>query len=62
MLTFGTLFGELEFGATGYVRTVIAHITMIMPFIITIMYPRSAKFQKSMIEASKDLGFGPVRT
>lgn len=61
-LTFGILFGQLQFGQSGYVRTVIAHVTMILPFIITVMYPRSTKFQASLMEASKDLGFGPIRT
>lgn len=61
-LTFGLLFGSLQFGQSGYMRVFIAHIVMIVPFGITIMYPRSEKFNKTLFEASKDLGYGPVRT
>lgn len=61
-LTFTLLFGTLKFGETGYMRILIAHVVMIVPFGITIMYPRSEKFNKTLFEASKDLGYGPYRT
>ena len=61
-LLFTAMFGTLKFGDEGIERAIIGHITMILPFGITIMYPRSEKFQASQFEASKDLGYGPVRT
>lgn len=61
-LIFGVMFGSLTFETDGMWRAIIAHVTMILPFGIVLSYPRSAKFKLSLIEASKDLGFGPLKT
>lgn len=57
-----TIFGIQSMTKFGYVRVVLAQTTMILPFGITIMYPKSEKFNMSLMEASKDLGYGPVST
>jgi len=62
MLAFGSMFGLLQRDDPGVERAIIAQVVMIIPFGITIMYPKSEKFSISMIEASKDLGYGPIRT
>ena len=61
-LIFGVIFGSLTITSDGMWRAVLAHVTMILPFGILLAYPRSSKFKLSMIEASKDLGYGPVRS
>lgn len=61
-LTFGILFGSLTYTDVGMYRAIVAQIVVILPFAITLMYPKSEKFSKSLIEASKDLGFGPFKT
>lgn len=59
---FGAMFGVMSREDTGYIRLVIAQATMILPFGITLMNPRSEKFKITLLEASKDLGYGPIRT
>lgn len=61
-LIFGVIFGSLSMTSDGFWRAVISHVTMILPFGILIAYPRSNKFNASMLEASKDLGYGPVKS
>lgn len=61
-LAFTLMFGILQRGDNGAERVIIGQATMILPFGITIMYPRSEKFRISIMEASKDLGYGPIRT
>lgn len=65
-LAFGTLFGTINVknasGIANYARLIASHVAMILPFAITLMLPRSDKFKLSLIEASKDLGYGPVKT
>lgn len=61
-IAFGTMFGALQKGDSGYERLIISQVTMIIPFAIVIMYPRSEKFKASLFEASKDLGYGPIKT
>lgn len=62
MIAFGAMFGILQRGQTGLGRVIVAQSVMIMPFGIAIMYPRSEKFAVSIMEASKDLGYGPIAT
>lgn len=57
-MIFGAMFGSLSLTSDGMWRAIIAHVTMILPFGILIAYPRSMKFQASLMEASKDLGYG----
>lgn len=59
---FGAMFGVMSREDTGYTRLVIAQSTMILPFGITLMNPRSEKFRITLMEASKDLGYGPIKT
>lgn len=61
-MMFLTLFGVQNFDKLSYVKVVLAQTTMILPFGITVMLPKSEKFNMSMMEASKDLGFGPIST
>lgn len=61
-LLFSVMFGTLTIQEDGMWRAIIAHVTMILPFGILLAYPRSSKFKSSMIEASKDLGYGPIRS
>lgn len=61
-LTFTFLFGRLHFTDEGVERAIIGHIVMIIPYGIAIMYPKSETFLASIFEASKDLGYGPIRT
>lgn len=61
-LAFGVMFGTMSRNDTGYFRLLFAHVTMILPFGITLMYPRSEKFKLTLFEASKDLGYGPIKT
>lgn len=61
-LVMGIMFGTLTVENDGMWRAIISHTIMILPFGIMIMYPRSAKFHRSMLEASMDLGYGPVRS
>ena len=61
-ILFGAMFGVIQIGSTGYLRALVSHVTMILPFGITVMYPRSEKFKKSMLEASYDLGYRKFNT
>lgn len=62
-IAFGVMFGALKGPEnTGYFRLIFAQVAMILPYGITIMYPRSEKFKVSLLEASKDLGYGPLKT
>lgn len=61
-LVMGIMFGTLTVDSDGMWRAIISHTIMILPFGIMIMYPRSSKFQLSLLEASKDLGYGPIRS
>lgn len=65
-VAFGALFGIINVkeasGMANYIRLIASHVAMILPFAITLMLPRSDKFKLSLIEASKDLGYGPVKT
>lgn len=61
-LFFGFAFGSLSAGSEGLMRTVLGHTVMTLPFGILIMYPKSEKFNKSLFEASCDLGYSKVKT
>ena len=61
-ILFGAMFGVIQIGSTGYLRALVSHVTMILPFGITVMYPKSEKFSKSMLEASYDLGYRKFNT
>ena len=61
-LFFGAAFGSLSSGSEGLFRTVIGHTVMTLPYGILVMYPKSEKFNKSLFEASWDLGYSKIRT
>lgn len=61
-ITFGLIFGTIGLTESGMWRAIVSHIVVILPYGIITMYPRSAKFDKSLLEASQDLGYGPIRT
>ncbi len=61
-LFFSMSFGILSSESEGFFRAVIGHVVMILPYGILIMYPKSEKFNKSMFEASYDLGYPKVLT
>ncbi len=61
-LFFSLAFGVLSSESEGFFRAVIGHVVMILPYGILIMYPKSEKFNKSIFEASYDLGYSKIRT
>ncbi len=61
-LFFSISFGVLSSDSEGFFRAVIGHVVMILPYGILIMYPKSEKFNKSIFEASYDLGYPKVKT
>lgn len=61
-LFFTMSFGVLSSESEGFFRAVIGHVVMILPYGILIMYPRSEKFNKSILEASYDLGYSKIKT
>ncbi|WP_127942583.1 ABC transporter permease subunit [Mycoplasma sp. ATU-Cv-703] len=61
-VTFSFLFGTLGISEGGMLRAIVSHIVVILPYGLIVMYPRSVKFDKSLLEASYDLGYGPIRT
>ncbi|WP_406617683.1 ABC transporter permease [Mycoplasmopsis lipophila] len=61
-LIFGLFFGTLSFAREGIIRAIIAHSIMALPYGITLMYPRSSKFNISLLEASQDLGYSKIRS
>jgi ABC-type spermidine/putrescine transport system permease subunit II len=42
--------------------TLIAHVTYTLPFVFLVVFPRLHKFDRSLEEASMDLGAGPIVT
>ncbi len=61
-ITFSIIFGTIGLTESGMWRAIVGHIVVILPYGIITMYPRSSKFDKSLLEASQDLGYGPIRT
>lgn len=56
------IFGSLLSTEEGIWRAIVSHIVMTIPYGILLMYPKSEKISLALIEASKDLGYGPIRT
>lgn len=61
-LFLGATFGSLSSGSEGLMRAVLGHTVMTLPYGILIMYPKSEKFNKSLFEASWDLGYSKIKT
>lgn len=59
---FGAVFGSLASGSEGLMRAVLGHTVMTLPYGILIMYPKSEKFNRSLFEASWDLGYSRTKT
>ncbi|AWX42499.1 spermidine/putrescine ABC transporter membrane protein [Metamycoplasma cloacale] len=55
-------FGTLKATNEGFIRAVIAHTVMCLPYGILIMLPKSDKFSKNIFEASQDLGYSKFKT
>lgn len=62
VLVFGMLFGTLANTSEGIIRGIVGHTVMALPYGITLMYPRSEKFNRSLFEASQDLGYSKFRS
>ncbi|MGY5139575.1 ABC transporter permease [Mycoplasmopsis gallinarum] len=62
VLVFSILFGALANTKEGMVRGIVGHTVMALPYGITLMYPRSEKFNASLFEASQDLGYSKLRS
>ncbi|WP_027120895.1 ABC transporter permease [Mycoplasmopsis lipofaciens] len=62
VLVFGILFGTLANSNEGMLRGIVGHTIMALPYGITLMYPRSEKFNSSLFEASQDLGYSKVKS
>lgn len=60
-LLFAALFGTLVNTQEGLLRGIVGHTVMALPYGITLMFPRSEKFQLSQLEAAQDLGYNKVR-
>lgn len=59
-LLFGLFFGILSTNKEGLLRAILGHSIMVLPYGITLMYPRSSTFNQSLLEASQDLGYSKV--
>lgn len=60
VLVFSSFFGILANTKEGLARGIVAHAVMALPYGITLMIPRSEKFNASLLEASQDLGYNKV--
>ncbi|WP_029513182.1 ABC transporter permease [Mycoplasmopsis primatum] len=59
-LLFSALFGTLASTKEGLFRGIIGHTVMALPYGITLMFPRSEKFNASYLEAAQDLGYNKI--
>ncbi|UUD35460.1 ABC transporter permease subunit [Mycoplasmopsis caviae] len=62
VLVFSALFGTLASTREGMLRGIVGHTIMALPYGITLMYPRSEKFNASLFEASQDLGYSKIKS
>ncbi|QNM93820.1 ABC transporter permease subunit [Mycoplasma sp. Pen4] len=62
VLVFGLFFGVVQTNEEGFGRVVIAHTIMALPYGISLMLPRSEKFNSNFLEASQDLGYSKIRS
>ncbi|BAW18015.1 spermidine/putrescine ABC transporter permease PotC [Mycoplasmopsis bovigenitalium] len=62
VLVFTLFFGVLSVVNEGIIRGIVAHTVMALPYGISLMYPRSEKFERSLYEASQDLGYSKVQS
>ncbi|VEU78267.1 ABC transporter permease [Mycoplasmopsis columbinasalis] len=62
VLVFSILFGSLAATSEGLFRGIVGHAIMALPYGVTLMYPRSEKFNRSLLEASQDLGYNKFKS
>ncbi|MEE3927993.1 ABC transporter permease [Mycoplasmopsis ciconiae] len=62
VLFFGALFGVISSDSEGLWRVIIAQTIMALPYGISLMLPRSDKFNWNLFEASQDLGYSPFKS
>ncbi|MBU4690578.1 ABC transporter permease subunit [Mycoplasma sp. ES3157-GEN-MYC] len=62
VLVFSFFFGTLSVAKEGLLRGIVGHTVMALPYGISLMYPRSEKFERSLFEASQDLGYSKFKT
>lgn len=56
-ITLSSIFGTLSVLNEGIIRVILSHVILTLPYAILLLYPRSEKFDKSLLEASQDLGY-----
>lgn len=62
VLVFGVMFGIISSDSEGIWRAVVAQVVMALPYGISLMLPRSEKFNWNLYEASQDLGYSGFRS
>lgn len=61
VLVFTLFFGIVSVDREGFGRLVVGHTIMALPYGISLMLPRSQKFNNNLFEASQDLGYSKIR-
>ncbi|RIV16424.1 ABC transporter permease [Mycoplasmopsis gallopavonis] len=62
VLVFGIFIGVISTEDEGFMRLIVAHTIMALPYGIMLMLPRSEKFNNNLYEASQDLGHSKFRS
>ncbi|WP_027121071.1 ABC transporter permease [Mycoplasma leonicaptivi] len=62
VLVFGLLFGLVNVDEEGFIRVIVGHTIMTLPYGISLMLPRSDKFNNNLFEASQDLGYSKIKS
>ncbi|AIA29291.1 spermidine/putrescine ABC transporter permease protein [Mycoplasmopsis californica] len=62
VLVFTSFHLTLSFMDEGLLRGIVGHTVMALPYGVTLMYPRSEKFERSQYEASQDLGYSKLQS
>ncbi|UUD35878.1 ABC transporter permease subunit [Mycoplasmopsis citelli] len=57
VLVFGLFFGIIGVEKEGFIRVIVAHTVMILPYGLSLAIPRSEKFNNNLYEAAQDLGY-----
>ncbi|WP_036451752.1 ABC transporter permease [Mycoplasma buteonis] len=62
VLVFSVFVGVISTENEGFIRLIIGHTIMALPYGIMLMLPRSEKFNNNLFEASQDLGYSRIRS
>ncbi|SJZ40947.1 ABC transporter permease [Mycoplasmopsis verecunda] len=62
VLVFSAFIGVIQTENEGFGRVIVAHSIMALPYGISLMLPRSEKFNNNLFEASMDLGYSKIRS